>query len=33
MDSIAKHIKAVTFHDLRIVATQEGLEVTIVFDV
>lgn len=33
MDSIAKHIKAVTFHDLQIIATQEGLEVTIVFDV
>jgi SHS2 domain-containing protein len=33
LESIGKHIKAVTFHDLRIVATQEGLEATIVFDV
>ena len=33
LDSIGKHIKAVTFHDLQIVATLEGLEVTIVFDV
>ena len=33
LDSIAKHIKAVTFHDLRITATQEGLEATVVFDV
>jgi SHS2 domain-containing protein len=33
LESIGKHIKAVTFHDLRIIATQEGLEATIVFDV
>jgi SHS2 domain-containing protein len=28
-----KHIKAVTFHDLNIIATDDGLEVTLVFDV
>jgi SHS2 domain-containing protein len=28
-----KHIKAVTYHDLAIVATAEGLEATVVFDV
>jgi len=28
-----KHIKAVTFHDLKIVATDDGYEVTVVFDV
>jgi SHS2 domain-containing protein len=28
-----QHIKAVTFHDLRVVETGEGLETTIVFDV
>jgi SHS2 domain-containing protein len=33
LDSIAKHIKAVTFHDLRITAIQGGLEATVVFDV
>ncbi len=33
LESIGKHIKAVTFHDLRIIVTQEGLEATIVFDV
>jgi SHS2 domain-containing protein len=31
--SIAKHIKAVTFHNLDIQTTPEGLETTIVFDV
>jgi SHS2 domain-containing protein len=31
--SIAKHIKAVTFHNLNIQPTPEGLETTIVFDV
>jgi SHS2 domain-containing protein len=31
--SIEKHIKAVTYHDLKIVATDSGLEATIVFDV
>ncbi len=31
--SIEKHIKAVTYHDLKIVATESGLEATIVFDV
>jgi SHS2 domain-containing protein len=30
---LKKQIKAVTFHDLRIEATDQGLEVTIVFDV
>jgi SHS2 domain-containing protein len=28
-----KHIKAVTFHDLEIVKTEDGYEVTVVFDV
>ena len=28
-----KHIKAVTFHDLKIIATESGYEVTLVFDV
>ena len=28
-----KHIKAVTYHDLEIVATDDGYEVTVVFDV
>jgi SHS2 domain-containing protein len=31
--SVAKHIKAVTFHNLSIRSTSEGLETTIVFDV
>lgn len=30
---LRKHIKAVTFHNLRIVSTAHGYEVTIVFDV
>jgi SHS2 domain-containing protein len=30
---LQKHIKAVTYHDLEIVETDEGLTVTIVFDV
>lgn len=30
---LRKHIKAVTFHNLRIVSTAEGYQVTIVFDV
>jgi len=30
---LQKHIKAVTFHNLEIIHTEEGLEVTIVFDV
>jgi SHS2 domain-containing protein len=30
---LEKHIKAVTFHNLRIVDTPQGLETTIVFDV
>jgi SHS2 domain-containing protein len=30
---LEKHIKAVTFHNLRIVTTPQGLETTIVFDV
>lgn len=32
-DSLDKHIKAVTFHNLAITTTASGLEVTIVFDV
>ncbi len=31
--SMAMHIKAVTFHDLRILSSQEGLEATVVFDI
>ncbi len=30
---LRKHIKAVTFHNLQIISTAEGYEVTIVFDV
>lgn len=30
---IQKHIKAVTYHDLAIVPVEEGLQVTVVFDV
>ena len=30
---LAKHIKAVTYHNLEIIETSNGLEVTIVFDV
>lgn len=30
---LEKHIKAVTYHNLEVVETAEGLEVTIVFDV
>ena len=30
---LQKHIKAVTFHNLEIIETADGLEVTIVFDV
>jgi SHS2 domain-containing protein len=33
LHSIAMQIKAVTFHDLRIITTQEGLEATVVFDI
>lgn len=33
LESIGRQIKAVTFHDLRIITTQEGLEATVVFDV
>lgn len=33
LESIGRQIKAVTFHDLRIIATQDGLEATVVFDV
>ena len=32
-DELQKHIKAVTFHNLEIIETAEGLEVTVVFDV
>jgi SHS2 domain-containing protein len=28
-----KHIKAVTYHNLAVVKTEEGLEATVVFDV
>jgi SHS2 domain-containing protein len=31
--NLEKHIKAVTYHNLEIVETEDGLEVTIVFDV
>jgi SHS2 domain-containing protein len=31
--SLQKHIKAVTYHNLKIVTTEGGLETTIVFDV
>jgi SHS2 domain-containing protein len=30
---LQKYIKAVTYHNLKIVATQDGLETTVVFDV
>ena len=30
---LEKHIKAVTYHNLKIIKTSQGLEVTIVFDV
>jgi SHS2 domain-containing protein len=30
---LQKHIKAVTYHNLKILATEDGLETTIVFDV
>lgn len=33
VDELQKHIKAVTFHNLAIIETADGLEVTIVFDV
>ena len=32
-DQLHKHIKAVTYHDLAIVETAEGIEATVVFDV
>ncbi len=32
-DELQKHIKAVTFHNLEIIEAEDGLEVTIVFDV
>jgi len=32
-DGLQKHIKAVTYHNLKIVATEGGLETIIVFDV
>ena len=32
-DELQKHIKAVTFHNLEIIETEDGFEVTIVFDV
>ncbi|MCB9423202.1 MAG: archease [Ardenticatenaceae bacterium] len=32
-DELQKHIKAVTFHNLEIIETEDGLEVAIVFDV
>ena len=31
--TLEKHIKAVTYHDLKIIKTSQGLEATIVFDV
>jgi SHS2 domain-containing protein len=33
LENIKEHIKAVTYHDLRITQTENGFEVTIVFDV
>jgi SHS2 domain-containing protein len=33
LESIAKEIKAITYHDLAVRATERGLEATIVFDV
>jgi SHS2 domain-containing protein len=33
IDSVDKAIKAVTYHNLKILATRDGLEATIVFDV
>jgi SHS2 domain-containing protein len=33
VSDLQKHIKAVTYHDLEMVETDEGLEVTVVFDV
>lgn len=33
LQKVGRQIKAVTFHDLRIVTTQDGLEATVVFDV
>jgi len=33
VSELEKHIKAVTYHNLRIIKTPQGLEVTIVFDV
>jgi len=30
---LEKHIKAVTYHNLKIIKTSKGLEATIVFDV
>ena len=33
LEELQKHIKAVTYHDLAIRAADDGLEVTIVFDV
>jgi SHS2 domain-containing protein len=33
IDQLAKEIKAVTYHNLRVVETERGLETTIVFDV
>jgi SHS2 domain-containing protein len=33
IDHLAKEIKAVTYHNLRVVETKRGLEATIVFDV
>jgi SHS2 domain-containing protein len=33
VSGLQKYIKAVTYHNLRIVTTQDGLETTVVFDV
>ena len=33
MAAMTRHIKAVTYHDLEIVKTEDGLETTVVFDV
>ncbi|MCK5418414.1 MAG: archease [Desulfobacterales bacterium] len=33
VSELEKHIKAVTYHNLKIIKTSQGLEATIVFDV
>jgi SHS2 domain-containing protein len=33
VSKLQKHIKAVTYHNLKIIETDKGLEATVVFDV